>query len=170
MAEIILQLNSITPPDPLEGNWVTNFLKYYPKLKSRFIRYYNRQRVQYKDPKIIQDWFNIYKTICNDKGILPDNIYNFNKTGFIIDLIITIRVVTRYKIPGKPYLIQPGNREQVTIIECINTRGQAILSTIIFKEKVYIKGWYSEQHIPGDQYIEISKNSWTTDKIGLYQL
>lgn len=167
MAKIILQLDSTTPPDPLGGNWVTNFLKHHPKLKSRFIRHYNQQQAQCEDPKVIKNWFNTYKTICNDKGILPDDIYNFNETSFAMGLITTARVITRRDIPGKPHLIQPGNREQVTTIECINTRGWAIPSTIIFKEKVYIKGWYSEQRIPGDWHIKISKNSWTTDEIGL---
>ncbi|BCS24404.1 uncharacterized protein APUU_40848A [Aspergillus puulaauensis] len=167
MAKIILQSDSATPPDPLGGNWVTNFLKRHPELKSRFIRRYNRQRAQCEDPKVIMDWFNTYKTICNDKGILPDDIYNFDETGFAMGLIATARVVARRDMPGKPYLIQPGNREWVTIIECINTRGWAIPSTIIFKGKVYIEGWYSEQRIPGDWHIEVSKNGWTTDEIGL---
>lgn len=47
-------------------------------------------------------------------------------------------------MPGRPLLIQPGSREWVTTIECINTRGWSVLTCIIFKGKAYIKGWYAE--------------------------
>lgn len=33
-------------------------------------------------------------------------------------LIATTKVVTRANMPGKPHLIQPGNRECLTTIEC----------------------------------------------------
>lgn len=82
-------------------------------------------------------------------------------------LISTSKVVTRSEMPGKPHLIQPGNREWVTTIECINTSGWIIPSTIIFKGKVHIEGWYQEGRLPEDWRIEVSANSWTTDKIGL---
>ena len=64
-------------------------------------------------------------------------------------LIAIIKVVTRAEMPGKPWLIQPGNLEWVTTIKCVNTRGWSIPSTIIFKGKVHIKGWFDEGVIPG---------------------
>ena len=57
-------------------------------------------------------------------------------------------MVSRAEIPGKPWLVQPGNREWVTTIECINSSGWSIPSTIIFKEKRYIEGWFEELSIP----------------------
>jgi hypothetical protein len=53
-------------------------------------------------------------------------------------LITTTKVVTRAEIPGKPWLIRPGNREWVTTIECVNSMGWSVPSTITFKGKVYI--------------------------------
>jgi hypothetical protein len=55
-------------------------------------------------------------------------------------LITTSRVVTRAEMLGKPHLIQPGQREWVTAIECIGLKGYVIPLTIIFKGKVHIKG------------------------------
>ena len=82
-------------------------------------------------------------------------------------LIITTKVVARAKIPGRPYLVQPGNQEQITIIKYINTRGWSIPSTIIFKGKVYIKGWFDKAAIPLDQRIKLSTNRQTTNIISL---
>jgi hypothetical protein len=73
-------------------------------------------------------------------------------------------------MPGRPLLIQPGSREWVTTIECINTRGWSVPTCIIFKGKVHIEGWYAEQAIPGNWHIKTSPNGWTSDEIGLYWL
>ncbi|KAJ5170461.1 uncharacterized protein N7500_003244, partial [Penicillium coprophilum] len=54
----------------------------YPFLSSRFSKRYNYKCTKYKDPKIITK-------------INPNNIYNFNKTSFIIGLIVTIKVIIR---------------------------------------------------------------------------
>ena len=89
---------------------------------------------------------------------MDEDIYNFDETGFAMGLIATTKVVSRAEIPGKPWLIQPGNREWVITIKYINSRGWSISSTIIFKGKVHIKGWFNEAAIPGDWRVEISTN------------
>ena len=40
-------------------------------------------------------------------------------------------------------------------------------STIIFKGKVPIEGWFEEGRLPDDWRIEVSANGWTSDEIGL---
>ena len=76
----------------------------------------------------------------------------------------------KWIMPGKPHLIQPGNREWVTTIECINSSGWSVPMCIIFKGKVHIEGWYTENNIPGNWMIQVSPNEWTTDEIGLQWL
>jgi hypothetical protein len=73
-------------------------------------------------------------------------------------LIATAKVLARSKMPGNPYLIQPGNREWVTTIECINAMGWLVPSTIIFRGRVFIEGWYAEHGLPGNWRIELSNN------------
>jgi hypothetical protein len=100
-------------------------------------------------------------------GIAQEDIYNFDETGFAMGLVATARVVTRADYYGKASLIQPGNREWVTSIECINSTGWALPPCIIFKGKVHIEGWYQDFKLPRDSRIEVSPNGWTTDEIGL---
>jgi hypothetical protein len=87
--------------------------------------------------------------------------------GFAMGLIATTKVVTRSNMPGKPHLLQPGNREWVTTIECLNAKGWSIPTCIIFNGKVHIEGWYQDYALPSDWRIEVSENGWTTDEIGL---
>jgi hypothetical protein len=44
-------------------------------------------------------------------SIQDKNIYNFDKTGFQIRVISTVRVITGAERSNCPVLIQPGNRE-----------------------------------------------------------
>jgi hypothetical protein len=167
MAQILLNSESPTLSKAIGKNWVTEFTKRRPEIKSRFARKINHKRIICEDPKIITSWFNELRETQDQWGIQDEDIYNFNETGFAMGLITTTKVVSRAEMPGKPWLIQPGNREWVTIIEYINSRGWSVPTTIIFKGKVHIEGWFDETRIPGDWRIELSANGWTTDEIGL---
>ena len=108
---------------PVGINWASNFIKRRDELKSRFSRRYNHQRAKCEDPKIIQEWFNCVQITIMQHGIALDDIYNFDETEYAMGLIATAKVVTRAEMIGKPLLIQPGHREWVTSIECINSNG-----------------------------------------------
>jgi len=89
---------------------------------------------------------------------MPEDIYNFDKTGFVMGLVATAKVVIRSEMLNQSFLIQPGNCEWVTSIKCINSTEWVLPPCIIFKEKVYIKSWYQDTALPVDWWIEISKN------------
>ncbi|KAI9036261.1 transposase [Aspergillus affinis] len=167
MANIILQEESKTPLQPIGKNWVTQFIRRHDSLKCRFARRYNYQRALCEDPKVIGDWFKRLKEVQDEHGIQDEDIYNFDETGFAMGLIATTKVVTRSNMPGRPHLIQPGQREWVTTIECISSTGFSVPTCIIFKGKVYMEGWFEELDLPHDWRIEVSANGWTTDEIGL---
>ena len=46
-----------------------------------------------------------------DNGILAEDIYNFDETGFAMGLILAQKVVTRAEYYGRRSILQPGNRE-----------------------------------------------------------
>jgi len=100
-------------------------------------------------------------------GVALEDIYNFDETGYAMGLIATAKVISRAEMTGRPFLVQPGNREWVTSIECINSTGWALPPCIIFKGKVHIEGWYQDEALPKDWRVEFSDNGWTTDQIGL---
>ena len=66
-----------------------------PSLKTKFSRLYNYQRALYEDPTVISDWFALLRNIIIKYGIQPEDLYNFDKTNFIIDIIISLMVVMR---------------------------------------------------------------------------
>jgi DDE superfamily endonuclease/Tc5 transposase DNA-binding domain/helix-turn-helix, Psq domain len=111
MANILLAIRGSTPVQTVGENWVYTYMKRHYKLSTRFSRRYNYKRTKCKDPKIIQGWFNLVQTTILENGIDPDDIYNFDETGFAIGLIATAKVIIRSEYYGRRSLLQSGNRE-----------------------------------------------------------
>src|SRR5699024_4793673 len=101
-------------------------------------------------------WFNRVQITIMQHGIALEDIYNFDETGYAMGLVATAKVVTRADMVSRPLLIQPGNREWVTSIECVNSTEWALPPCIIFKGKVHIKGWYQDKALLKDWRIELS--------------
>jgi hypothetical protein len=114
-------------------NWVYNFIKRHETLKSKYNRKYDYKRAQCEDLALIRAWFQRVQSTITEYGILDQDIYNFNETGFQIGVISTAKVVTSTNRAGRPRTTQPGNREWVTIIEAVSTLGFAIPPLIILK-------------------------------------
>ena len=55
--------------------------------------------------------------------IQPEDIYNFDETGFAMGLCATNKVVTSSEQHGCTKLLQPGNCKWVTVIESVNASG-----------------------------------------------
>ena len=79
-------------------------------------------------------------------------------------VIATAKVVTKSDTKGRPFLIQPGNREWVTVIESINSTGWVLPPMIVFAGKTHQSTWFNQ--LPPTWSIAVSENGWTTDQIG----
>jgi len=160
---------SVTPPT-VGKNWVQNFINRHDTLQSKFSRKYDYQRAKNEDPAVIQDWFQRVQSTIQEFGILEQDIYNFDETGFQMGVISTAKVVTSAQIRGRPTLTQPGNREWVTVIETIRADGTTIPPMIILAGKVHISIWYDEKQLPSNWTIALSETGWTNDVLGLIWL
>jgi hypothetical protein len=83
-------------------NWVTKLIIRRPEIDSKFSRKYNYERAKCEDPKIIQEHFDRVRDAISKYRILPEDIYNFDETGFAIGLCATAKVITgsdRYARP-----------------------------------------------------------------------
>ncbi|OQD85571.1 hypothetical protein PENSOL_c099G07384, partial [Penicillium solitum] len=111
MANLLLEKRGTTPVLSVGEKWVYNFMKRRPLLSSRFSKRYNYERAKCEDPKIITEWFNLVQKIVLQYRIDPDDIYNFDETGFAMGLTATTKVITRSEYYGRRPVLQPGNRE-----------------------------------------------------------
>ena len=92
-------------PPPLGKNWALRFINSQPQLKIKWNRKFHSQRAKCEDPDIINAWFKLVQETRQSYGILDNDSYNFNETGFIIGVIATLKVVISSDIVGRAIVI-----------------------------------------------------------------
>jgi len=87
-----------------------HYIKRHSKLVLQYNYKYNYQRAKCEDPEVIRAWFLLVRNTIAKYRIVDEDIYNFDETGFQIEVIATAKVITA---AGKACMdsIQPGNRE-----------------------------------------------------------
>jgi hypothetical protein len=58
---------------PTGKNWVDNFIKRTPELRTRWTRPYDRQRAACEDPAVIRPWFSLVQSMKAKYGILDED-------------------------------------------------------------------------------------------------
>jgi hypothetical protein len=171
MAQILLCERVRDPTATLGVNWAYKFIKRHPALRTRYNRRISYQRAKQEDPKVIKQWFATVREVIQEHGIHEDDIWNFDETGFAMGLCSTSKVITAVERSERPRRVIQGNREWVTIVECVSSKGIYIPPLIILKAKEHQAAWYQESALFNKGYaIARSQNGWTTDEIGLHWL
>ena len=121
---------------PVGINWPTNFIQRNPELKTRWNHAYSRQRALNKKPKIIKNWFDLVRSTKERYGIIDEDIYNFDETGFCMGYISAHMVITASeKRHSKAKTVQPSNCEWTTVIQGVSASGWRLPPYIIFAAK-----------------------------------
>ncbi|EFQ94160.1 hypothetical protein PTT_08258 [Pyrenophora teres f. teres 0-1] len=123
------------------------------------------QRARCEDPVAIAAWFKLVEETRQAYGIQDIDTYNFDETGFMMGVAATSKVVTSSDTVGRAATVQPGNRDWVTTIECINASGWCLPPLVILSGKQHQASWY--HHLPTDWVVAVSDNGWTTDQLGV---
>ena len=84
-----------------------------------FNRAKDRQRILQEDPEIIVAWFKLIEETKAKYGVYYDDMHKFDETGFQMGVIGLMKVVTGAERRTQPELVQPGDREWVTVIQSI---------------------------------------------------
>ena len=132
-----------------------------------FNRAKDRQRILQEDLEVINAWFKLVWDTKTKYGVYNDDIYNFNKIGFQIGIISSIKVVIGLERRIRPNLIQLGDQEWVIVIQSIYAAGYTTLLFIIYKGRVYISIQYEEVDIPYNWKLLVSKNGQTNNALSL---
>jgi hypothetical protein len=148
------QLLRVRDAPPVGKLWAHRFVKRQPELRTRYTRRYDYQRAKCEDPKVIGEWFALVRNVKAKYGILDDDIYNFDETGFMMGIIFAGMVVTTSDGLSKAKLAQPGNREWATVIQ-------------VLAAQYHLANWYTECNLPADWRIATTDNGWTTNAVGL---
>jgi hypothetical protein len=75
--------------DAVGKNWVDRFIQRTPELRTRWTRLYDRQRAACEDPAILQPWFTLVQNMKAKYSIVDKDMYNFDKSSFLIGKILS---------------------------------------------------------------------------------
>ena len=167
MANILIDQDPDHRRDHVGKTWAKKFVSKTPRLKVRMSRPYDYERAKCEDPKTLREWFRVLECTKNDLGILDEDTWNFDETGFMMGRIQAQMVVTASEKRQKPKKIQPGNREWVTVIQSISAKGHVIPPYIIFPGKTIQLTWFYNRDIPKDWQFDNTENGWINNEKGL---
>ena len=167
VADIADKMLAVRDRTPVGKNWAERFVSRTEELKMAFNRAKDRQRILQEDPEVISAWFTLVRETIAKYGVADNDIHNFDETGFQMGVIGSMKVVTGSERRTRPNLIQPGDREWVTVIQSICAAGYATPPFIIYKGRVHISAWYEEASIPYEWKLSVSQNGWTNNQLGL---
>jgi hypothetical protein len=151
--------------NPTGKNWVDNFIKRTPELRTRWSRPYDRQRAACEDPAVIRPWFSLVQSMKAKYGIADEDTWNFDESGFMMGKISSQLVITGSEKPGKQKKLQPGDREWVTLVQGVAATGRIIPPFFIFAGKVLISSWFTG--LPRNWVITVSPTGWTNNDVAL---
>jgi hypothetical protein len=137
MAEELLKAKEDTKE--LGINWQESFLRRHPNLKSVFVTGLDKERFLAQDREIFEHFFNLYRETKAKFSVHDDDIYNMDEKGCLICVIGKMRVILSRHEADSKYMTQCGNREWVSLIECISVLGRTLPPLVIFKAKQHMK-------------------------------
>ena len=138
MADVLLAAHGQDPPSQRVGkNWVSRFVQRQSELQTKWNRKFRSQRARCENPVRIRAWLTLARDTRAAYGIIDQDVSNFDETGFMMGVASTSKVVTSSDTVGRATVVQPGNREWVTTIECVNASGWCIPPFVILSGKLH---------------------------------
>jgi hypothetical protein len=150
---------------PLGKCWYWNFLARHDELKARRSRALDQSRKDAIDHQTLEQWFNLFQTTRLKYDVADDDIYNIDEKGCMKGIGDNCKVIVP-RSKKKPSSIQPGNREWVSIIECISANNYLLPPFIIFEGSHIQEAWIPDS-LDDDVVIQVSPNGWTNCNIAL---
>lgn len=151
--------------EPVGNSWAYQFIKRTPALRAQIGRVYECQRKQCEDAEVIRGWFRLVQNTIRKYGIVEEDIYNFDESGFQMGQISASVVVTSVERVGRPKQLKPTNTEWITLIAGGSATGYVIPPFVIMKGKELNLEWFAD--LPTNWAFTVSDNGWTTDAIGM---
>ena len=150
-------------PKPLGKDWVTNFIKRHPKYHKRKQKPLSAERKNAHDVESVRKAYERFQTGVQERGILREDTWNMDETGFRIGCGIVHAVVTVDK--SKPLrFVDPDNRDYVTSVECISAGGWSIPPFMILKAAHILHKW-GKNDLPPETILAVSSTGYSNDQL-----
>ncbi|KJZ70102.1 hypothetical protein HIM_10505 [Hirsutella minnesotensis 3608] len=155
--------NDRSPPQ-VGSKWVGRFIKRhnYSVFPSKVL---DANRQASEDVEMLNEYFQKLRAVIEANGVVPDDIWNMDETGFQIGVGKDQLVVTRRR--RAQYFGLPTNRESATAIEAVSAGGKVVPLFLILSGQVHMSQWYQVKELEGDTVIGTSPTGYSNDRHSL---
>ncbi|EJD05306.1 DDE-domain-containing protein, partial [Fomitiporia mediterranea MF3/22] len=143
--------------------WYKKFLSRNPDLKLLWTSPLESSRAQALNSFTVKSFFDLLFETLTSYHIKPSNIYNMDEKGVQMGLAGKTRVLVD-RDQKTVSQIEDGNKELVTIVECICTDGTVLKPLFIMKGARTSPSWGMNN--PIHAHIASSQNGWTDQELG----
>jgi len=107
-----------------------------------------------------------YRSLCEEKGLQRDDIYNFDETGFQVGVGRDQWIITLD--PNHPlYLGSSTSCELVTCSEVISGDGYVLPPIVILPGTLHLDNWVTKPNLDHDVLIAVSETGYSNDHLAL---
>lgn len=114
-------------------SWPRRFRERHSELAIKWSSGLEECRATNLNENVVSDFFAMYGKLIENYDIKPSNLYNMDEKGIQLGIGKRSRPVLVDRDQKVVQSIQPGNRELVTIIECLCADGSALHPSVVFE-------------------------------------
>lgn len=162
MAQHLLRVRDDT--QPLGKNWIVGFKRRNPTIKTMIGTRIESARFNAATPEALTRFYTTIQRLKSTYHVKDENIWNMDECGTAIGASTNGRVIADAR-KKRTRRKASGNREWVSVIECVSAKGLKITPLVIFKGASVQAQWFPLSNIPGWHYTH-STNGWTSYQHG----
>ncbi|KAL5499174.1 hypothetical protein ACEPAH_1692 [Sanghuangporus vaninii] len=147
----------------LGDTWFRKFLERNPNVKLLWTTPLESCRAQALNRFTVSSYFDLLSEIIRKYNISPSNIYNMDEKGLQLGIGKRLHVLVDRNQKSVQKL-ENGNKELVTVVECICADGTALKPLFIMKGMRTSPSWTLDNPIQAS--IASSPNGWTDMELG----
>jgi hypothetical protein len=150
---------------PLGDRWAKRFMAKH-KLKKTKQKPIELARKEAHSPTSIRQWFAELERTLRKYNIRPQNLWNFDETGFRIGIggsqwVITMDPKRRAWSPSDT------SRKHVTAIEAVSATGEVIEPMLVIVGAVLQERWFEDLSLSDNTLFGVSDTSYVNDELAL---
>lgn len=131
-ASAVAQHASVISGRTIGESWVHRFKTRHPELKMKWSTGLEKCRAQSLNEAAVSGFYDLLDELVTQYNVPAENIYNMDEKGIQLGMGKRVRAMVD-RDQKCVYQVEDGDRELVTVIECLAADGKAIRPSVVFK-------------------------------------
>ena len=123
---------SLISGEKVGESWMHQFCACHPEIKVKWTTGLEKCRAQSLNPTAVGGFYDTLQDLLEKYNIPEENIYNMDEMGIQLGMGKQVRAFVD-RDQKCVFQVEDGDRELVTVMECIWADGTAIPPSVIFK-------------------------------------